>query len=284
MAATLTYDLLKEMKFAEFKKAFKEKTQWKKAEAAVFLLDYKIGPKKLAVAIPLRKITGLKALVKQIKGDKHPNQKLLAGAINMTKTSEGLQVNFSPTLGAYSTEELPSKIAPLFKQLLKYNFSVASKAKPQKEEKAPQEEASPNTSTTAPNNKVDLSKILKSIQQQTLVIKQDIAPKIKQKTILPKDEKTVHQLEQLIQEFEQYFGRVSPPIQQKIKGHKDTIDQKIKPTLSKVKQAITKLLSTPIHDTVEEDEEFKSIEDFEQALQQTKDKISQLFTQLGISL
>ncbi len=122
MAESLSYEALKEMNFASYKKAFKEKSQWKKAKALVVLVDYKLGSRKVSIVLPLRRSNQLKPLLKQIKQDKHPNQKLAAGALQLGKGENGPQMTFKMTHGAYSLEALEGKVAPTIQQLLKYTF------------------------------------------------------------------------------------------------------------------------------------------------------------------
>lgn len=124
MADILSYPSLKEMKLAEFKKAFKEKSQWRKAKAAIFLIDYKLGSKKVPVAIPLRKVADLKSLVKEIKKDGHPNPKIAGGSVKIVKIKGETQVHFTRTQGGYDVNALSTKVSPLFTQLLKFEFSA----------------------------------------------------------------------------------------------------------------------------------------------------------------
>ena len=119
---SLSYDALSEMKFNDFKKAVKEKSQWRKARALVLLFDYKMKGKKTPVLLPLRRPNQLKPLLKQIKADKHPNQKLAAGTFVITKGEKGPEVVFTMTHGGYKLSAVETKIAPLFKRLLKMDF------------------------------------------------------------------------------------------------------------------------------------------------------------------
>ncbi|BDS12870.1 hypothetical protein [Aureispira anguillae] len=240
MAEILSYDLLKEMKFAEFKKAFKEKTQWKKAKAAIFLIDYKMGTKKLPIAIPLRKTTALKGLIKQIKADKHPNQKLAAGFIKMVKTKDGPQLNFSLTSGGYAAEALEAKVATLFKQLLKFNFIVETTATVTEEE----EDTAPNSATsdsaTLPKEKNaaphspssdstnDLKAILSLFNQVKGDLKQEvkgIIKRFKSKNNHLKDAYVLDDVTNNIQRFMNQYAQLPPIAQKKLAAAKQKIEQ-----------------------------------------------------------
>ena len=70
MAEELSLDSIKEMKKAEFIKAFKNKAAWKKAKAVIFLVDYKLEGKKAVIAIPFKKENEMKLEMKRLKKEK----------------------------------------------------------------------------------------------------------------------------------------------------------------------------------------------------------------------
>jgi hypothetical protein len=55
MAEELSLDCLSEMKKADYFKAFKNKSAWKKAKVVIFLVDFKLEGKKATIAIPFKK-------------------------------------------------------------------------------------------------------------------------------------------------------------------------------------------------------------------------------------
>jgi hypothetical protein len=67
MALELSLDSIKDMKKAEYIKAFKNKAAWKKAKAAIFLVDYKLEGKKAVIAIPFKKENEMKLEMKRLK-------------------------------------------------------------------------------------------------------------------------------------------------------------------------------------------------------------------------
>lgn len=121
---SLNYEALPQMKYNDFKKAVKEKSQWRKATAIVLLFDYKMGSKKMPVILPLRRANQLKPLLKQIRADKHPNQKLAAGLLSIQKGETGQEIVFKMTHGGYQLEAVETKVAPLFQALLKLGFKA----------------------------------------------------------------------------------------------------------------------------------------------------------------
>ena len=152
---TLCYEALPQMKFADLKKATKEKSQWRKATAVILLFDYKIGSKKTPVVLPLRRANQLKPLLKQIKADKHPNQKLAAGLLSTSKGEKGPKITFKMTHGGYQLDAVASKVGPLFQGWLKMEFEAeqgteadaeaAEQTTPPTPNPSPQSEDSPET-------------------------------------------------------------------------------------------------------------------------------------------
>jgi predicted nuclease with TOPRIM domain len=122
MAELLTYEGLKDMKLADYKKAFKNKAQWKKAKAVFFILDYKIEGKKVPVALPLKRPAELKQLFKTVKADKHPTKKIGGGSLKAIKGPEGMEFQVDLSLGGLVHETLEQKAGKLFKQLLKVDL------------------------------------------------------------------------------------------------------------------------------------------------------------------
>ena len=84
MAEELSIDSLKEMKKADFVKAFKNKAAWKKAKAVIVMVDYKLDGKKTTVAIPFKKEAEMKAEMKRLKKEKlHPMKKSGGGLVTV---------------------------------------------------------------------------------------------------------------------------------------------------------------------------------------------------------
>jgi len=88
MATELSLDTLKEMKKADFIKAFKNKVAWKKATAVILLTDYKLDGKKTSIAIPFKKLADMKAEMKRLKKEKlHFMKKSGGGTFSIEKSA-----------------------------------------------------------------------------------------------------------------------------------------------------------------------------------------------------
>ena len=91
MAEELSRDSVKDMKKAEYIKAFKNKAAWKKAKAVILLVDYKLEGKKAVIAIPFKKENEMKLEMKRLKKDKlHLLKKSGGGSISITKAADGV--------------------------------------------------------------------------------------------------------------------------------------------------------------------------------------------------
>jgi hypothetical protein len=115
MAAELTLDSVKDMKKAEFIKAFKNKAIWKKAKAVIVMVDYKLDGKKSVLAIPFKKETEMKAEMKRLKKEKlHLLKKTGGGVINFEKTADGMKAKIEIKIGGLAPEILLAKGQELF--------------------------------------------------------------------------------------------------------------------------------------------------------------------------
>lgn len=268
--ATLSYDALSQMKFNDFRKAVKEKSQWRKARALVLLFDYKMGSKKTPIVLPLRRPNQLKPLLKQIKADKHPNQKLAAGTLSIGKGVNGPEVVFTMTHGGYKLSGVTAKIAPLFKSLLKMNFRAEQGSASDVEAapaSVPLDEVTPEKDTTIPietastvNNKkaekeeaqavkkaqlqADAKKVkplLQKITQQTKLLRSQVVSNIKTKTITPDDQKQTKYLATLVDQFMVLYQQFSPKAQQKIQPYHHKITAQVQPFLNKIEKALQQI-------------------------------------------
>jgi len=116
MAEELSIDSLKEMKKADFIKAFKNKAAWKKAKAVIVMVDYKLDGKKTTIAIPFKKEAEMKSEMKRMKKEKtHPLKKSGGGMISFAKDGEeGMKAKIELTLGGLKPELLQAKGEDLF--------------------------------------------------------------------------------------------------------------------------------------------------------------------------
>ena len=130
MATSLSLDALAEMKKAEFLKAFKNKAVWKKAKAAIILVDYKLDGKKTTVAVPFKKVADMKQEVKRLKAEKLHLLKKTAGCLlTLKKGEDGLPLfEANIRLGGIAPELLEAKVSELFSKI-KVGFKVLTPTK-----------------------------------------------------------------------------------------------------------------------------------------------------------
>lgn len=119
MAEELSLDSIKDMKKAEYIKAFKNKAAWKKAKAVIFLVDYKLEGKKAVIAIPFKKENEMKLEMKRLKKEKlHLLKKSGGGEITITKGNDGVaELNVKLTIGGLKPELLVLKATPLLEKI-----------------------------------------------------------------------------------------------------------------------------------------------------------------------
>ncbi len=119
MAEELSLDTVKDMKKAEYIKAFKNKAAWKKAKAVILLVDYKLEGKKAVIAIPFKKENEMKLEMKRLKKDKlHLLKKSGGGSISITKAADGVaELSVELNIGGLKPELLLLKASPLFEKI-----------------------------------------------------------------------------------------------------------------------------------------------------------------------
>jgi hypothetical protein len=119
MADELTLESLEGMGKADYVKAFKNKAVWKKAKAAIFLVDYKLDGKKTVIALPFKKESEMKAKMKEIKKTKkHVLKKTGGGLITVENDGpEGLKAKVELLLGGLNPFILQDKALELFARI-----------------------------------------------------------------------------------------------------------------------------------------------------------------------
>jgi len=119
MAEELSLDGIKDMKKAEFIKAFKNKAAWKKAKAVIILVDYKLEGKKAVIAIPFKKENEMKLEMKRLKKEKlHLLKKSGGGTIVIDKNADGdREATIELVIGGLKPELLQLKASPLFEKI-----------------------------------------------------------------------------------------------------------------------------------------------------------------------
>lgn len=116
MTQELSLNSVISMKRADYIKAFKNKALWKKANAVIFLLDYKLEGKKATIAIPFKKATEMKVEMKRLKKEKlHPMKKTAGAFISLeNEGEEGMKAKVELLLGGVNPELLQMKGNALF--------------------------------------------------------------------------------------------------------------------------------------------------------------------------
>jgi hypothetical protein len=119
MAEELSLDGIKDMKKAEFIKAFKNKAAWKKAKAVIILVDYKLEGKKAVIAIPFKKENEMKLEMKRLKKEKlHLLKKSGGGSIKIEVGADGQrEAKIELGIGGLKPELLLLKASPLFEKI-----------------------------------------------------------------------------------------------------------------------------------------------------------------------
>ncbi len=119
MAEELSLDSIKDMKKADFIKAFKNKAAWKKAKAVIFLVDYKLEGKKAVIAIPFKKENEMKLEMKRLKKEKlHLLKKSGGGTLEIVVGADGeREAKIELMIGGLKPELLQLKASPLFERI-----------------------------------------------------------------------------------------------------------------------------------------------------------------------
>jgi hypothetical protein len=170
MSVELTIESLKDMNKAEYIKAFKNKSLWKKARAVIFLLDYKLDGKKNVIAVPFLKEAEMKAKMKEIKKNKtHLMKKTGGGIINVENDGpEGLKAKVELKVGGLAAEILQNRAVELFERI-KAKLEVVIAADAELENTEGEEEQVDDFQTNAPetspvNNEADKAELQKKIK------------------------------------------------------------------------------------------------------------------------
>jgi hypothetical protein len=178
MADELTLESLEGMGKADYIKAFKNKAVWKKAKAAIFLVDYKLDGKKTVIALPFKKESEMKMKMKEIKKTKkHVLKKTGGGLITVENDGpEGLKAKVEILLGGLNPFILQDKALELFGRI---NATLEVKLAEGAELETDESEANISTGETDVNSKTTDDDVNSSQDEE--VVKNNGQPKTEDK-------------------------------------------------------------------------------------------------------
>lgn len=153
-----TYEEVKAMtKPLEFAKQFKKMIHWRKAKGIIILADYKMGTKKMTIAIPYKKSNDAKKIFKDsIKGDSFPGlppkRKIFVGQMKIEKQADGTEKVIVKQIEGGATAELINEKAGGLFQNIKIGFEVQD---PNATETTEAPETTPEAPTTPTSEPTD---------------------------------------------------------------------------------------------------------------------------------
>jgi len=223
MAEELSIDGLKDMKKAEFVKAFKNKAQWKKAKAVILFVDYKLEGKKTTVAIPFKKVAEMKIEVKRIKKDKlHPMKKSVGGIFSLeNEGEEGIKAKIEITHGGVKPEILQTKAEDLFGRInAQLQVLIAADAELETETELANESEDKEENTTP------ASEIETAIKEITALIKEKISQiltDIKDKKAKEEYFAIIENVSDKISDLKEIFGNAADEVKATLKSKVDQL-------------------------------------------------------------
>jgi hypothetical protein len=300
MSIELTIESLKDMNKAEYIKAFKNKSLWKKARAVIFLLDYKLDGKKNVIAVPFLKEAEMKAKMKEIKKNKtHLMKKTGGGLINVENDGpEGLKAKVELKLGGLAAELLQNKAVELFERIkAKLEVAIAEDAEMENtegEEDSVDDFQSNAPETPALNNEADKAELQKKIKITIAKIAQ-LSKTIDLKAGLKAtDIQVANDIKNLVREFANFLKTADADIKNefaetflKTKKIFVVIEDQLKKL--KEKQAASDLLERELDDTLSsenEEEENPEAQNRQEAISKNKSimqEINDLMTEVNFA-
>jgi hypothetical protein len=266
MSLDLTIESLKEMNKADYIKAFKNKSLWKKAKAVIFLIDYKLDGKKNVVAIPFLKEADMKAKMKEIKKNKiHLMKKTGGGVINVENDGpEGLKAKVELKLGGLASEILQNRAVELFDKIkAKLEVAIAPDAEMESsetDEDTENDEQNDSSEIQYVANETDNAELQKKIKITIAKIAQlnksiDLKAGLKDT-----DVQIANEIKNLVREFATFLKNATADIKNefaetflKTKKIFAVIEDQLKKL--KEKQAASEQLERALEDTLNSDQE-----------------------------
>lgn len=191
----LSLDGLKEMKKAEYIKAFKNKAAWKKADAVILLVDYRLDGKKVTIAVPYKKVADMKSEMKRLKKEKLHLMKKSGGAtFCLEKGPNGPVAKIELLSGGLTLKDLEGKVSDLF-DILKLSVETSQSAAAAAEAAAETDDAETTVKDTAVSTKEEeVEEIAVDNEETTVAKKLSPEEKVKMKENLTKIEENINKL------------------------------------------------------------------------------------------
>jgi len=270
MALELSLDSIKDMKKAEYIKTFKNKAAWKKAKAAIFLVDYKLEGKKAVIAIPFKKENEMKLEMKRLKKEKlHLIKKSGGGTILFGKNASGeREAKIEINIGGLKPEVLILKGSPLFDKIKvkiqaiqvgeAIDDAVASAGEVDPNENLPEDKFEDVAVDESPDELTEVSGTYKntSLEEEitalaskiTLAFKEKIQPianSIKTNAATKEHIQQTNETSELINSLKEKFESAGDEIKNKVGASVDRILELV-PNLDKIRRKLGKLFETGI--------------------------------------
>lgn len=298
MAVELSLETLPQMKIAEFVKAFKNRTSWKKATYVLLLMDYRLDGKKVTVAMPFKKpIDAIKAF-KKVKEDKiHLLKKVGLGSFSLEKVGDKVQANIEISKGGLSAEAVFTKAAKLFDRIkLGLNF-IGMEGSPLEDEAADEMEdeneatteaiadeeemgEAETTATTEPataspqQQAAALKATFEQISADLNVFKTKVIPNVQARNVGAEDLAITSDLDKAITSFAEAVAETDVRVQEKFKP----ILEKLLQHQAKLKQILERFGNQENNSTAETTEMLgtRTIEETQQRLNEIKNRIAEI--------
>ena len=257
MAEELSLDSIKDMKKAEFIKAFKNKAAWKKAKAVIFLVDYKLEGKKAVIAIPFKKENEMKLEMKRLKKEKlHLLKKSGGGTIVIDKNADGdREATIELIMGGLKPELLQLKASPLFEKI-KVKLSATQTGEALEDAAASESEVDTTENLQEDNlDDVDADEGEEDNEEETASSETETASSPNPKKEAQKEDRAVK-----LALMKENVGKME-------KAVGTTPKEKLEPNVLKYEAALAQLIKTAQADGVIDKKEQASIDELKAALE-----------------
>lgn len=257
MKTEINLESLKEMSFADYKKALKkDKKLLKKARGVMFIQDHKFSDGKKALAmVVFKKPKEVKTSFKALKSEGIATPKMAGGNCKIEKGENGPEFKYDIKMGGLKAEKIEVKGKAIFESLLGIIPKFVSDLFIDEESKETNDQEEPSRDKT--NKDGQLNQIKRLIKEVAInfkdKIKVEVVAAIKDKTADLAHLESTEQLINKIQDVMQLAKDSSDDILTVVQTQVAQI-QALLPQLEKVKSALDQLLESS-EETEEEEED-----------------------------